>query len=118
VLLIDSAGRLHNKTNLMEELQKVIKVIRKLDATAPHSVILVLDATTGQNAINQVDVFGSMVNVTGLVITKLDGTAKGGIVVALAEKFKLPVHAIGVGESVEDLQPFAPQDFAENLVGL
>jgi len=118
VLLIDSAGRLHNKTNLMAELQKILKVIRKLDDSAPHSVVLVLDATTGQNAINQVEVFGSMVGVTGLVVTKLDGTARGGIVVALADRFRLPIHAIGVGEGTEDLRPFASADFARRLVGL
>jgi fused signal recognition particle receptor len=100
VLLIDSAGRLHNKANLMAELQKIIKVMRKLDPDAPHAVIQVLDATTGQNAINQVEAFKEMVNVTGLVITKLDGTAKGGIVVALADRFKLPIHAVGVGEGI------------------
>lgn len=115
VLLIDSAGRLHNKANLMAELQKIIKVIKKLDASAPHSVIQVLDATTGQNAINQVEAFSQMVNVTGLVVTKLDGTAKGGIVVALADKFKLPVHAVGVGEGIEDLQPFDATEFARNM---
>ena len=117
VLLIDSAGRLHNKANLMAELQKIIKVIKKIDDSAPHSVIQVLDATTGQNAINQVEVFTSMVNVNGLVITKLDGTAKGGIVVALADKFKLPIHAIGVGEGIDDLQPFVASEFADNLFG-
>jgi fused signal recognition particle receptor len=118
VLMIDSAGRLHNKANLMAELQKIIKVIKKVDDTAPHAVIQVLDATTGQNAITQVDVFRTMVNVTGLVVTKLDGTAKGGVLVALAEKFGLPVHAIGVGEGIEDLRPFTAEDFARNLVGL
>lgn len=118
VLLVDSAGRLHNKANLMAELQKIIKVIKKVDETAPHAVIQVLDATTGQNAISQVEVFKSMVNVTGMVVTKLDGTAKGGIVVALAEKFGLPVHAVGVGEGIEDLRPFSPEDYARNLVGL
>jgi len=117
VLLIDSAGRLHNKANLMAELQKIIKVIKKIDESAPHSVIQVLDATTGQNAINQVEVFTSMVSVNGLVITKLDGTAKGGIVVALADKFKLPIHAIGVGEGIDDLQPFVASEFAANLFG-
>ncbi len=116
VLLIDSAGRLHNKSNLMAELQKIIKVIQKLEPAAPHSVVQVLDATTGQNAINQVEVFSSMVNVTGLVITKLDGTAKGGIVVALADRFGIPIHAIGVGEAIEDLQPFEAGEFARNLL--
>jgi fused signal recognition particle receptor len=116
VLLIDSAGRLHNKANLMAELQKIIKTLRKIDPEAPHSIIQVLDATTGQNALSQVEVFKAAAGVTGLVITKLDGTAKGGIVVALAERFGLPIHAIGVGESTEDLQPFAARDFARNLV--
>ena len=99
----------------MAELQKIIKVIKKLMPDAPHAVIQVLDATTGQNAINQVEVFSTMVDVTGLVVTKLDGTAKGGIVVALADKFKLPIHAIGVGEGIDDLQTFDAKEFAENL---
>jgi fused signal recognition particle receptor len=116
VLLIDSAGRLHNKANLMAELQKIIKVIRKIDPEAPHSVILVLDATTGQNALNQTEVFKTMVDVTGLIVTKLDGTAKGGIVVAIADRFGLPVHAIGVGEGIDDFKSFAAEDFARNLV--
>ena len=116
VLLIDSAGRLHNKSNLMEELKKIIKVIRKVDSSAPHSVLQVLDATTGQNALAQTEVFKSMVDVTGLVVTKLDGTAKGGIVVALADKFNLPVHAIGVGEGIEDFRSFAAEDYALNLL--
>ena len=118
VLLIDTAGRLHNKSALMEELQKIIRVVRKQDQTAPHSVLLVLDATTGQNAVQQVRVFKDMVNVTGLIVTKLDGSARGGIVVALAEEFALPVHAVGVGEQANDLRPFNPQDFARGLVGL
>lgn len=118
VLLVDSAGRLQNKANLMAELQKIIKVMKKVDADAPHAVIQVLDATTGQNAISQVEVFKTMVNVTGLIVTKLDGTAKGGIVIALAEKFCLPVHAIGVGEQIDDLRPFTAEDYARNLVGL
>ncbi len=117
VLLIDTAGRLHNKGALMEELRKIIRVIRKQDATAPHSVLLVLDATTGQNAIQQVKVFKEMVDVTGLVVTKLDGSARGGIVVALAETFGLPVHAVGVGEKAGDLRPFDAGDFARGLVG-
>ncbi|QNT77911.1 signal recognition particle-docking protein FtsY [Entomobacter blattae] len=117
LLLIDTAGRLHNKGALMEELAKIIRVMRKFDETAPHSVILVLDATTGQNAIEQVRVFKELVEVTGLVVTKLDGSARGGIVVALAEMFKLPVHAVGVGEQAEDLRPFSPQDYAMGLVG-
>jgi fused signal recognition particle receptor len=118
VLLIDTAGRLHNKAGLMEELAKVVRVVQKLDPTAPHSTLLVLDATTGQNAISQVDTFRSLVKVNGLVVTKLDGSAKGGVLVALAEKFKLPVHAIGVGESAQDLQAFDPQDFARSLMGV
>ncbi|HEY6432840.1 MAG TPA: signal recognition particle-docking protein FtsY [Acetobacteraceae bacterium] len=118
VLLVDTAGRLHNKSVLMEELRKIIRVMRKQDPTAPHSVLLVLDATTGQNAIQQVKVFKEMVDVTGLVVTKLDGSARGGIVVALAETFRLPVHAVGVGETAADLRPFDPADFARSLVGL
>ncbi len=118
VLMIDTAGRLQNKSNLMEELQKVLRVIRKLDDTAPHAVLLVLDATVGQNAHSQVEIFRDMVNVSGLVMTKLDGTAKGGVVVGLAEKFGLPVHAIGVGEAAEDLRPFDAREFADSLMGL
>jgi len=117
VLLIDTAGRLHNKAALMEELAKMIRVLRKQDPTAPHSVLLVLDATTGQNAIQQVKVFREMVAVTGLVVTKLDGSARGGIVVALAEEFGLPVHAVGVGEKAGDLRPFDAMDYARGLVG-
>lgn len=117
VLLIDTAGRLHNKAALMDELAKIIRVIRKLDPTAPQSVLLVLDATTGQNALQQVKVFKEMVEVTGLVVTKLDGSARGGVVVALAEDFKLPIHAVGVGERAGDLRPFDPQQFASDLVG-
>ena len=117
VLLIDTAGRLHNKANLMAELEKIQRVIRKLDATAPHEVLLILDATTGQNAIAQVETFGDMVSVTGLVLTKLDGTAKGGVLVALAEHFQLPVRAIGVGEGIDDLRPFSARAFARNLMG-
>jgi fused signal recognition particle receptor len=117
VLLIDTAGRLHNKSALMEELQKIIRVLRKQDPSAPHSVILTLDATTGQNALQQVRVFRDMVAVTGLVVTKLDGSARGGIVVALAEEFGLPVHAVGVGEQAGDLRPFDAADFARGLVG-
>ncbi|MCX8132357.1 MAG: signal recognition particle-docking protein FtsY [Roseococcus sp.] len=118
VLLVDTAGRLHNKSALMEELRKVARVLKRQDAAAPHSVLLVLDATTGQNAVNQVRVFKEMVEVTGLVVTKLDGSAKGGVVVALAQEFGLPVHAVGVGEKAEDLRPFDPQEFARSLVGL
>ena len=117
VLLIDTAGRLHNKNNLMAELQKIFKVIKKLNPDAPHSVVQVLDATTGQNALAQVEAFRDMVAVTGLVITKLDGTAKGGVVVALAERFKLPIHAIGVGEGINDLNSFDANAFARNLLG-
>ncbi|HTO84603.1 MAG TPA: signal recognition particle-docking protein FtsY [Methylomirabilota bacterium] len=118
VLLIDTAGRLHNKADLMAELQKIIRVLRKLDPTAPQDCLLVLDATTGQNAHQQVDIFRQMTQVTGLVVTKLDGTARGGVVVALAERFQLPVHAIGVGEGADDLRPFDADSFARSLMGL
>ncbi len=118
VLLVDTAGRLHNKTNLMEELAKIVRVMRKLDAAAPHSCLLVLDATTGQNAHAQVETFTTMSPVDALVLTKLDGSAKGGVLVALAEKFKLPVVAIGVGEGIDDLRPFEAQAFARGLMGL
>jgi fused signal recognition particle receptor len=117
VLIIDTAGRLQNKAGLMAELEKIARVIKKLDATAPHAVLLVLDATTGQNAISQVETFGATVPLTGLVMTKLDGTAKGGILVALAAKFALPVHYVGVGEGEDDLQPFNAQAFARALTG-
>ena len=118
VLVIDTAGRLQNRTELMAELEKVVRVIKKKDPTAPHDVVLTLDATTGQNAINQVEIFGKIAGVTGLVMTKLDGTARGGILVAVAEKFGLPVHFIGVGEGVDDLEPFDAADFAKALAGL
>jgi fused signal recognition particle receptor len=118
VLLVDTAGRLQNKAELMDELEKVIRVMRKVDATAPHAVLLVLDATVGQNALSQVEAFHRTAGVTGLVMTKLDGTARGGILVALAEKHKLPVHFIGVGESVEDLAPFTAHDFAKAIAGI
>lgn len=118
VLIIDTAGRLQNKAGLMEELAKIVRVVKKLDDTAPHDVILVLDATVGQNAISQARVFTEIAGVTGLVMTKLDGTARGGVLVALADEFALPVHYIGVGESVEDLQPFHAQSFARALAGL
>jgi fused signal recognition particle receptor len=118
ILMIDTAGRLHNKQHLMAELEKIIRVLKKHDESLPHEVLLVLDSTTGQNAITQVETFKSLVNVTGLIVTKLDGSAKGGVVVALAEQFGLPVYAIGVGETVEDLQPFKPEDYAKALVGL
>ncbi|WP_193172284.1 signal recognition particle-docking protein FtsY [Nisaea nitritireducens] len=118
VLLIDTAGRLQNRAELMEELAKVIRVIRKQDETAPHDCVLVLDGTVGQNAHNQVKAFKEMVAVSGLVITKLDGSTRGGVVVALADQFELPVHAVGVGESAEDLQPFDADRFARDLMGL
>jgi fused signal recognition particle receptor len=117
LLLIDTAGRLQNRSDLMEELAKIVWVIRKKDETAPHNTLLVLDATTGQNALNQVKVFQNISDVSGLVMTKLDGTAKGGVLVALADKFGLPIHAIGVGEQIDDLSPFDPQEFADALVG-
>lgn len=118
VLLIDTAGRLHNKAELMDELKKVVRVIKKLEPGAPHVCLQVLDATVGQNAHQQVKVFQEMTNVSGLVMTKLDGTAKGGVVVALADKFGLPVHYVGVGEGIDDLRPFNAQDFANGLMGL
>jgi fused signal recognition particle receptor len=118
VLLIDTAGRLQNRAELMSELEKVVRVIKKAEAGAPHAVLLVLDATVGQNALSQVEIFQKAAGVTGLVMTKLDGTARGGILVAIAEKFGLPVHFIGVGESVEDLEPFAARDFARAVAGL
>ncbi|WP_439499303.1 signal recognition particle-docking protein FtsY [Bosea sp. (in: a-proteobacteria)] len=118
ILLVDTAGRLQNKTGLMEELAKVVRVIRKLDPEAPHAALLVLDATVGQNALSQVEAFQETAGITGLVMTKLDGTARGGILVALAAKFGLPVHFIGVGESVEDLEPFSARDFARAVAGL
>ncbi len=118
VLLIDTAGRLHNKDNLMAELQKIARVIKKLDPEAPHNTVLILDATTGQNAHAQVETFQQMVNISGLIVTKLDGTARGGVLVSLAQKFGLPVHAIGVGESADDMRPFLPEDFARSLMGL
>ena len=117
VLLLDTAGRLQNKQVLMEELEKVIRVLKKLDPSAPHDCILVLDATTGQNALSQVEVFSRLAGVTGLIMTKLDGTARGGILVAIAAKFGLPVHAIGIGEGIEDLQPFAADEFARAIAG-
>jgi len=117
VLIIDTAGRLQNRDELMSELEKIIRVIRKVDPTAPHAVLLTLDATTGQNALNQVEIFGKRAGVTGLVMTKLDGTARGGILVAIARRFGLPVHFIGVGEGVDDLQPFQASDFAAAIAG-
>lgn len=118
LLLIDTAGRLHNRDELMAELQKIQRVLRKKNEAAPHDILLVLDATTGQNALQQVGTFKELVSVSGLVVTKLDGSARGGILVALAEKYGLPVHAIGVGESAEDLRPFEARAFARNLMGL
>lgn len=118
LLLIDTAGRLQNRDDLMQELAKIVRVIRKRDPEAPHNTLLVLDATTGQNALNQVDIFRKIADVSGLVMTKLDGTAKGGVLVALADRFGLPIHAIGVGESIDDLAPFDPDEFARALTGL
>ena len=118
VLIIDTAGRLQNRAELMAELEKVVRVIKKQDPTAPHDVVLTLDATTGQNAVNQVEIFGKVAGVTGLVMTKLDGTARGGILVAIAERFKLPVHFIGVGEGADDLEPFDAADFAGAIAGI
>src|SRR4026209_1944807 len=115
ILFIDTAGRLQNKAYLMDELDKIVRVVKKQDETAPHAVLLILDATTGQNAISQADIFTKVAGVTGLIMTKLDGTARGGILVAIAERFGLPVHAIGVGEGVEDLQPFDPGEFARAI---
>ncbi len=117
LLLIDTAGRLQNRADLMEELAKIVRVIRKKDPEAPHNTLLVLDATTGQNALSQVETFRDLADVTGLVMTKLDGTAKGGVLVALADKFALPIHAIGVGEQIDDLAPFDPEEFARALTG-
>jgi fused signal recognition particle receptor len=118
VVLVDTAGRLQNRSELMGELEKMVRVIRKVEASAPHAVLLVLDATVGQNALSQVDIFGKTAGVTGLVMTKLDGTARGGILVAIAARFGLPVHFIGVGEGVDDLAPFTARDFARAVVGL
>jgi fused signal recognition particle receptor len=118
VLLIDTAGRLQNRDTLMQELQKIVRAINKVEPGAPHATLLVLDATVGQNAHAQVEVFKSMTGVTGLVLTKLDGTAKGGVVVALADKFGLPVHYVGVGEGANDLRPFTSHNFARSLMGL
>ncbi|MGJ8604301.1 MAG: signal recognition particle-docking protein FtsY [Marivita sp.] len=118
LLMIDTAGRLQNRADLMEELAKIVRVIRKKDPDAPHNTLLVLDATTGQNALSQVKTFQELADVTGLVMTKLDGTARGGVLVALADKFGLPIHAIGVGEQIDDLQPFDPEEFAAALTGL
>lgn len=118
IVLIDTAGRLHNKSVLMEELKKIRRVIQKLNPEAPHATLLVLDATTGQNALTQVKVFQEAVDVSGLIVTKLDGTAKGGILVAIAQQFSIPIHYIGVGEGIEDLHTFSAKDFSENLMGV
>jgi len=118
ILLIDTAGRLQNKTDLMGELQKIVRVLKKVDPNAPHAVLLVLDATVGQNAHAQAEIFREMVGVTGIVMTKLDGTAKGGVLVSLAEKYGIPIHAIGIGEGAEDLRPFEARAYARSLVGL
>jgi len=118
VVLVDTAGRLHTRVNLMTELDKIRRIAAREVDGAPHEVLLVLDATVGQNALSQVEIFGKIAGVTGLVMTKLDGTARGGILVAIAEKFGLPVHFVGVGESVDDLAPFTAQDFARAVVGL
>jgi len=118
VLLVDTAGRLQNRAELMDELEKIVRVMKKVDAQAPHAVLLVLDATVGQNALSQVEIFQKIAGVTGLVMTKLDGTARGGILVAIAARHKLPVHYIGVGEGIEDLAPFAAKDFANAIAGI
>ena len=118
VLIIDTAGRLQNKAELMDELDKIVRVLKKLDPEAPHTILQTVDATTGQNAMNQVEIFRSVAGVNGLVLTKLDGTARGGILVAIAAKHKLPVYFIGVGEQVDDLEPFSARDFAATIAGL
>jgi fused signal recognition particle receptor len=118
VLIIDTAGRLQNRSELMDELAKIVRVIRKLDDTAPHDSVIVLDGTVGQNAMSQVKAFSAVADLSGLIVTKLDGSAKGGVVVALAEEFGLPVHAVGVGEGADDLQPFAADEFAKALAGV
>ena len=118
LLLMDTAGRLQNRAELMAELEKIIRVMKKVDAGAPHAVLLVLDATVGQNALSQVEIFARVAGVTGLVMTKLDGTARGGILVAIADKFPLPIHFIGVGEGADDLEPFTARDFARAIAGL
>jgi fused signal recognition particle receptor len=118
VLLVDTAGRLQNRAELMDELEKIVRVMKKVDATAPHAVLLVLDATVGQNALSQVDVFQKIAGVTGLAMTKLDGTARGGILVAIAARYGLPVHFVGVGEGIDDLAPFTAKDFAKAIAGI
>ena len=117
LLFIDTAGRLQNKTDLMQELVKIVTVIKKVKSEAPENIILVLDATTGQNIISQVEIFQQMVNITGIIMTKLDGSAKGGLLISVADRFQLPIHAIGVGETLDDLQPFDPEEFATALIG-
>ena len=117
LLFIDTAGRLQNKTDLMQELVKIVTVIKKVKSDAPENIILVLDATTGQNIISQVEIFQQLVNITGIIMTKLDGSAKGGVLISVADRFKLPIHAIGVGETLDDLQPFDPEEFATALIG-
>ena len=117
IIFIDTAGRLQNRTDLMDELHKITRVIRKQDATAPHAVLLVLDATVGQNALSQVQAFRETAGVTGMIMTKLDGTAKGGILVALADRFGLPVHAIGVGEQADDLRAFTAESYVDSVMG-
>ena len=117
ILVIDTAGRLQNKKNLMEQLSKIVKVIKKIDDSAPHNSLIVLDATTGQNANSQVKIFGDMVDLNGIIVTKLDGTAKGGVVVSLARQFEIPIHAVGVGEGIDDLNTFEAKSFADSLVG-
>ncbi|MGH1398978.1 MAG: signal recognition particle-docking protein FtsY [Alphaproteobacteria bacterium] len=118
ILLIDTAGRLQNKANLMEELAKIVRVLKKQDENVPHATLLVLDSTTGQNAFSQLEAFKDMVDVSGLIVTKLDGSAKGGVLVGLADQFETPVHAIGIGEGIDDLQPFDPKHYAKSLMGL
>ncbi len=118
ILMIDTAGRLQNKANLMEELSKIARVLKKKNPAAPHATLLVLDATVGQNAHSQLELFSQMIDITGLIVTKLDGTAKGGVLVSLAERFGLPVHAIGIGEGIDDLRPFSAADYAKAIVGL
>jgi fused signal recognition particle receptor len=118
IVIVDTAGRLQNRAELMGELEKIVRVIRKVEPDAPHAVLLVLDATVGQNALSQVEIFGKVAGVTGLVMTKLDGSARGGILVALATRFGLPVHFIGVGEGIDDLSDFTARDFARAIVGL
>ena len=118
MVIVDTAGRLQNRTELMGELEKMVRVMKKVDESAPHAVLLVLDATVGQNALSQVDAFLKTAGVTGLVMTKLDGTARGGILVALSQKYGLPVHFVGVGEGVDDLAPFTAKDFAQAIAGI